>query len=76
MFGARDIETFQNLSESTIKAAKEMLKYNEAMERYEECGGKIPDKESVSERLMKAKQEAKERNTKMLIKNKIEKGAR
>ena len=71
--GYKDIPEFIKVYN---KSAGEMLKYNKAMEKYKKHGGAMPDKESVHKRLEKAKQEVRERNVKVPVKNKIDRGAR
>jgi len=71
--GYRDVPEFIR---GYNKEAKEMLKYNEVMNKYKERGGKMPDKESVSKRLEKARQEAKKRNVKMPTRSNEGRGAR
>ena len=71
--GYEDISEFAKVYN---KSAGEMLKYNEAMEKYKERGGKMPEKESLREELKMLKKEVKERNVKVPVKSKIDRGAR
>ena len=58
------------------KSASEVLKYNKAMGNYKKHGGEMPNKESLHKRLEKAKQEVRERNVRIPVKKKIDRGAR
>ena len=71
--GYEDISEFVKVYN---KSASEMLKYNKAMEKYKKHGGEMPDKESLHKKLEKAKQEVRERNVKVPVKKKIDRGAR
>jgi hypothetical protein len=71
--GYEDISEFVKIYN---KSASEMLKYNKAMEKYKKHGGEKPNKESVHKRLERAKQEARERNVKVPVKSKMDRGAR
>jgi len=71
--GYEDISEF---IEVYNKSAGEMLKYNEAMEKYRKHGGAMPNKESVHKKLEKVKQEVRERNARIPVKGKIDRRAR
>jgi hypothetical protein len=71
--GYKDISEFIKVYN---KSAGKMLKYNEAMEKYKERGGKMPEKESLREELKRLKKEVKERNVKVPVKSKNDRGAR